>query len=178
MNKTTQNEQLTKIGNLVSSQLLKYEVIIVLVFLTGLVLRLTTDLKVSALIILSLNTLATLYFFSAFSVPKDENANGLEIFINKLASFSSSVAIIGILFRLQHWPGYNNMIILGCITLIILIPVILIIKSKKPDLTIFNQRLIIRLALVAVLGLFINFAPKDTLIKAGLDKKIPVEKIE
>lgn len=178
MNKTYQNEQLSKIGNLISSKLNMYEAILFIIFLAGLFLKIATDWNVSILIILSLNTLAVLYFFSAFSVSDDKNDGRIEIFIKKLVSISSSIAIMGILFRLQHWQGYFNMIIVGCATLIILLPIILTIKSKKTDLLMFNHRLLIRIAVIVAFGLFINFAPKDILIKAGIDKKTEIENIE
>lgn len=42
----------------------------------------------------------------------------------------------------------------------------------------FNRRLLIRIAVIVAFGLFINFAPKDILIKAGIDKKNEIENIE
>jgi len=173
-----QNEQLIKIGNWISPRLDKYEFIIVIVFLTALLFKMSTDLEISILIVLSLMSLSILYFFNAFSCSNDEKAGGVERFIVKLVSLSGSIVSIGILFRLEHWPGYNAMLISGCATLVILFPIIIIIKSKKPELSIFNQRLLIRIILIASLGLFINFAPKDTLIKIGLDKKINIERAE
>jgi len=171
INKTPQNEQLTAVAKFISTKLNKYEALIGIIFLIGLILKIKTDWNVGILIVLSLNTLAALYFLSAFSVYDDENAGAIEIFIHKLVSYSTSIATIGIMFSIQHWPGSSKLIVVGCITLIVLLPIILNIKSKKPDLIIFNQRLLLRIVLIAALGLLLNFAPKDALIKAGLDKK-------
>ena len=178
MRKTPQNEQLSKIGNLISSKLNKFEFLFFIIFLIGIFLKLATDLNANILIILSLNALAVLYFFSAFSVSDDKNAGRIELLINKLLSLSLSITTMGILFRLQHWPGFSNMIIIGCVTLIILLPIILIIESKKADLVIFNHRRLLRVAVIIAFGLIINFAPKDILIKAGIDKKTNIENIE
>ena len=178
MRKTPQNEQLSKIGNLISSKLNKFEAVFFIIFLIGIFLKLATDLNANILIILSLNALAVLYFFSAFSVSDDKNAGRIELLINKLLSLSLSITTMGILFRVQQWPGFSNMIIIGSVTLIILLPIILIIESKKADLVIFNLRRLIRVAVIVGFGLFINFAPKDILIKAGIDKKTNIENIE
>src|ERR1039457_5350940 len=131
MSQDNQNEQLSKIGNWVLSRLDKYESMIVLVFLVGFVLKVMTDLKVGILIVISLTTLAILYFLKGFSATGDENAGGLEIFVDKLVSFGGSVATIGILFRIEYWPGYHMMILSGCMTLAISLPIILVLKSKN-----------------------------------------------
>lgn len=175
MYQTNKDEQLIKIGNWISLRLNKYESIITLIFAVLLILKMNTNLALGIFITLSLNSLAILYFFNAFSTPENENAGGIERFVNKLVSFSSSVAIIGILFKIEHWPGHDIMIMLGCTTLLILLPVISIIKSKKPEVKIFNGRLVVRIVLISALGFFLNVAPKETLEKVGLYKKINFE---
>ncbi|MBN1188067.1 MAG: hypothetical protein JXB49_37680 [Bacteroidales bacterium] len=178
MTPNSQNEILVKIGNWISPRLDKYESIIALIFAVVVILKLNTDLKVGILLVLTLSTLSTLYFFNAYSFPDNDNAGGLERFVFKLSLLSGSVASVGILFCLQHWVGYDIMLSCGCITLAILLPVVLIIKSKKPDLMIFNNRLVIRIVVIAAIGLFLNFAPGNILINIGLNERVTIENVE
>ena len=104
-NQKPQNEELIKIGNKIAEVLIKYEVILSLLFALALILRTGTNFPSGIFITLILSTLACLYFLRAYAVPTDENAGGLEFFVDKLASFACSVGIVGILFRLQNWPN-------------------------------------------------------------------------
>jgi hypothetical protein len=103
MKYSTQNEQASKIGNWIVLRIDKYEVILALIFIVTFFLKRSTDLPVGIFMVISLLTLSTLYFFSGFAIIKDEHAGGIEIFVNKLASWSCSVGLISILYRLQGW---------------------------------------------------------------------------
>ena len=83
-----------------------------------------TGYPVDQLLTISLSGLAMVYFLSAFSPPKpvetegDERKSGfIDLFFGttlpKLAGIGSAVAIIGVLFALQHLNGYTEMLNLG-----------------------------------------------------------------
>src|ERR1035437_4587814 len=95
------NEELIKIGNRVAAVLNKYEIILALLFAFALILKTSTNFPTSIFITLILSTLACLYYLKAFAASTDESAGGLELFVDKAASFACSVGIIGILFSLQ-----------------------------------------------------------------------------
>jgi hypothetical protein len=149
-----------------------------MLFILVLILKITIAFKASLLIVLLLTTLAALYFFRAFALLSEDYIDGFAVFIDKLVSFSLSVSTIGIMFRLLNWPSYKNMIIMGCITLIITFGIILYLKKKKPEISLFNQRYILRIILVCILGLVLNFTPKDKLIDIGLIKEINIENVK
>jgi hypothetical protein len=157
MNYNKQNEQASKIGNWIVLRIDKYEVILALVFIVTLFLKRSTNLPVGVFMILSLLTLSTLYFFSAFAMIKDEHAGGIEIFVNKLAFWSCSVGLISILYRLQGWVPYKIMTIVGCGTLLILLLVIFYLNSKKSELKLFSSRYIIRMILICFLGFYLAY---------------------
>ena len=173
-----QNEPLKKIGNFIAKHLNLFENILAIITIAAVLLKMFTALKTGFVITLSLTTLATLYFFRAYAVHDDEHAGGMEVFIDKLASFAGSVAIIGIMFRLEHWPGYEIMLQLGGITLLIVLAAIAILKSKKPQLKIFNRRLVIRIIVLLFLAAALYSTPKETLRKMRVDKEVPVEIIK
>lgn len=78
---------------------------------------------VDQLLTISLSGLAMVYFLSAFSPPKPSDTSGEQklgftdllfaTILPKLAGIGSAVAIIGLLFGLQHLPGYTEMLNMG-----------------------------------------------------------------
>lgn len=175
MDQLNKNEELAKIGNKISAPLNRYEPFIAVFSLALIFLKNSTELKVGIFIVIILTSLAILYFFKAYARTDDENAGGGEIFVDKLISFSSSLTTIGILFRIQHWPGFNQMLLAGSGALAVLFVVILVLRSRKPELKLFSQRILIRVFILAALGLVLNFTPKSNLVKLGLDKEVKVE---
>jgi len=165
MIQSTHNEQISKIANWIAIRLEKYEVILALLFLGSLILKSFTQVPVNIIIVLSLMSLAILYFFSGFSSINDENVDGFEIFLNKLSFWGCSVGIIGILFRIECWAGYETMIRVGCFTIAIVLPFIIYIKSKKREMKHFNLRYILRIIVICIIGFFLAFASNDVLIK-------------
>jgi hypothetical protein len=178
MLQNNQNEQLTKIANRITPRLDRYESVIFLILLVALLLRISTNLPTGIVIALALISLSTLYFFSAFSFKEDEHTGGMGLFIEKLTAISASVGVIGMLFTLQRWPGADKMLLIGCGTLLISLPIIYYYKSRIPELKIFTSRMVIRTIVIAALGLALNFTPKETLKNIGLIKELKVEKVE
>jgi hypothetical protein len=86
-------------------------------------------------------------------------------------SWGCSVTIVGILFRIGHWPGYDVMTTLGCATLIISLLVILLNKSKKPELKLFTSRWILRIMVIVIIGLTLKLVSTETLMNIGLIKQ-------
>lgn len=170
MIQNTQNEQAAKIGNWIATRLEKFEAILFLIFIVAFILKTFTDLPSGILIVLTLMILATFYFFSAFAMINDEYAGSMESFLHKLASWSCSIAIIGILFTIESWNSSKLFLQIGCFTLIIVIPAILYINFKKAEMKFFNSRYILRLILICCVGLFLTFTSHDLLLKAKIIK--------
>ncbi len=168
MIQTVQNEQATKMGNWIATRLDKYEAIIFVILVFALILKATTNIPINTLIVLALMSMAIMYFFSAFANIIFDYAGGLDIFFHKLASWGCSIGIIGILFRLQSWANYDIMILVGCATILILLPFILYRKSKNEELKLFNSRYVLRIVLICLIGFFMAYAPDDVLIKSKI----------
>jgi hypothetical protein len=145
------------------------------VLIIALVIKRLTNFPAGIFVNISLLALSTLYFFSAFASFKDEQAGGIEIFVNKLLSWSCSVGITAILFRLESFKGYKPLAAIGCGILLILLPVILYIKSKKRDLKLFNSRYLIRMSVICFLGFFLAFTSRDVLVNLGILEKVKIE---
>lgn len=175
MTEMKQNEQIVKISNWLAPKIDKYELILAFVFLVVLSLHISTELPMGVFMILDLTTLAAIFYIRAYSIPDDPNAGVTERVIDKIASMSLSVCIIGILFRLESWPGYDTMLSIGLITLGIAFLSIFFFKFKNPELKIYTPRLKLRIFIVLALGLFLYFTPTNDLINFGILKNNNIE---
>jgi hypothetical protein len=173
-----QNEAITKISLWISERLDKYEIILAIAFLVFLFLNISGFLFGGTLMTLMLSTLAVFYFYKAFAPLEEEKAIGFDVFINKVVYFALSIGIIGILFRLQSWTGYDVMLQMACVLLAIGFVFIVYIKSKKPELRIFPSRLILRVLVVLVFGVLLHFTPRENLIKLKLIKEMRIPQTE
>lgn len=93
--------------------------------------------SMSLFVIIGMGTLALVYFLKAYERPKnlsecsenEENqpvqsasfwsSRAFAIFSQKLFGWSMAVLICGLLFFLQHWPGWQTMVILGVFVVVI-----------------------------------------------------------
>lgn len=166
MIQSNQNEQIIKVGNWVAARLNKFESFLTFVFLLVMGLHIGTKLNVNVFLVLTLLTLANLYFLNAFSVTDDENTGGLKAFLYKLISVCCSISVIGILFRILHWSGYEIMLPISCIALILSLAGILYLKSKKRDGKIFDLRMIIRIVTIVAVGLIMLLMSNEPLKEA------------
>ncbi len=173
-----QNEQATKMGNWIATHLDNYEAIIFLILIFALILKATTAIPINTLIVLAIMTMAIMYFFCAFANINFDYAGGLEIFFHKLASWGCSIGIIGILFRIQNWASYELLILIGCLTMIIILPFILHRRSKNEELKLFNSRYILRMVLICVVGLMLAYLPNDVLAKSKIITQPNIEQVE
>ena len=106
---------------------------------------------------------------------EDENAGGLEQFVEKLSGYACSIGIIGILFRLENWQGYKQMLFVSCLFMLVLIPTIVILRSRKPELKLFNQRILVRMFLIGATGLILYISTNDALVKYRIIKNTTIE---
>ena len=105
--------------------------------------------SMSLFVMLGMGTLALVYFLKAYERPKnlseckenDENqpvqsvsffaSSAFAFFAQKLFGWSMAVLICGLLFFIQHWPGWQMMVILGVFVVVISITFKLIGKNAR-----------------------------------------------
>lgn len=135
----------------------KLEKILGLSFLIALILKWTLLPGGGILATFTLMILANLYFLFGFalfnqielkSIVKSESYIGISA-LRLFGSFATGLALstlcVGVLFKLQHWPGAKTNIILGLITSLIILIVALVkyYVSKEEIYTRIMKRLII-----------------------------------
>lgn len=111
----------------------------------------------------SLLGLAVLYFFSAFYEVETEKANGLDAFFRKIAGFAAAMVVIGKLFGIMSWPGYDISLAAGGIILIITAFYMIKRINKNPENPYYSSRWIARLIILIIAGGFFYFANDDML---------------
>ena len=82
-------------------------------------------------------TLAVFYFLSAYlplQIPEDRKVMLIEIFAPKVLSISSSICVIGILFFTMHFSGYQEMLMIGGLSISITAVLLLICWLKTQQI--------------------------------------------
>jgi len=152
------NELLIKPGNWVSNMLLKYDLVIIMIILSALILKVLEIPASEVILILVLSMIALIYFLSAFAVPEDNEITSIDRFVIKLAGWGSAISIMGILFRFQHFPNSENVLEIAFIPLAGGLAYMVLQKVKFPEIEKFDKLFMIRVfILLLVVGSLLFF---------------------
>ena len=98
----------------------KLALMAVVLTLVALVLKLRGLQQGNTLLIIGMGTLSIVALFLGWLFPcPDERGGGLWKFAMTLTGISLTVVIIGLLFRLMHWPGGITMLIAGAVAFVV-----------------------------------------------------------
>jgi len=143
----------------------KIELIVAAVAIVAVVLvKLLHVQAMAPIMVISLSSLALLY---ARGLPmllggeKEQQNFGL----NTATGVLLSIACVGILFRLQYWPGAKNMVMVAALGLPILIAVVFYLKGRSEisHQSYFNK-LLIRQAVLAAFAVSLFFVSNKALL--------------
>lgn len=144
----TQSEILTKIGNRFRTLLMKYEIYIVIITLIGIVLQALSIEVGNYIMIFSFSLIVVCYYFDSFAITEDKNTTNFEKFVDRYSEWAGCIALLGILYKLSNWPMYGTMLLLGTISILIACPVMIVIKTRKKELTSFDKRILMRVSIL------------------------------
>ncbi|HRZ42067.1 MAG TPA: hypothetical protein P5228_05120 [Bacteroidales bacterium] len=153
----------------------KLEKILGLVIIIALLLKLVLIPGGSILTVISLTILACIYYplgFAFFNgirlraIFKKDSYKGVSALriIGAIGLGMGLAAIcIGILFKLQHWPGGDTNLIAGLVTTLIILIIALIkyLKSKSD----YYKLIFSRIAIIGGFGLILAILPESTITK-------------
>jgi hypothetical protein len=170
-----QNKQapLGKIGKFATSLLGKYEILLITAAVLSIifkVLRLPFD---EIILTITLLTLSILYYIRSFAMTGNFNVLTRDRNTDKFYYYSVSVALVGILFRLNNWQGYNVILIFGGIGMIISFVLILVFKSYNIGSNILDKYSIVRIIILLAIVILLKLATPNTLIRYNIIKEIP-----
>ncbi len=164
---TSNNLQTQKMGDWIFNKLPRLEFFLVILIVIGIVLRMTGIQAGGIILTLSFSLLAVFYFLRAYKILGEGSA--MERFYNKLLSYGWSIAMIGILYMIQSWPGAEPMMMVSASTQLIIIIAIIIGKTKRPGSYIgADPTLLTRSVIIASITLALHFCPLDILIKSRI----------
>lgn len=159
-----------RMANWVFKNFKKAELIFLTIFVIGFALKISAIHLGEVLITLSISALAVLYFFRAYKVFED--ADRIEIILNKLLPYGWSICVIAIMFSIQGWPGFEPMLIVGSFIQIALLAVILFFHELKGiKYPTINKNVLLRSFIIAGLAISLYFCPKEILIKHNIITK-------
>ncbi len=134
--------------------------------MTGFILKLLDVPGGGVLTVLSLSTLAILYFPLSFYFFSDKNVKTQNQPLSIISGFFLSLVPIGIMFKLQYWPGYEANLIVAFISATILTGVGYFLKQKAPEeLKTYYKQFLSRVIILAFLSGAFFLTPMRTLIK-------------
>jgi hypothetical protein len=140
-----------KISNKLEEYQVKIELILLVAFVIGLLLKIYSGIGASILIV-SLSSLAFLYWMLG-NKHYAEDANKMVVFLDRLTHTASSIAAIGILFGVLKWEGTSTFLAVGFFSLLAVTVVGLIYKLKeKEDLNLLQASSIRTFALLLFSG--------------------------
>lgn len=155
----------------------KAEVIIASLTVISLVLKLAMDYfpGINVFTVLLLSFLSMLYFHLGFAIfntirlrkifnkESYKNISTLKIFGSIAAGLTLSITVIGILFKVMHWPGASVNLIFGFsgILIVSVISIVKYLKTKSP----YYTKILSRNLVFGGIALFLILIPELTWIE-------------
>ena len=152
----------------------KFEIVVAIVIVISVVLRLLDIPGSFPVMLISLSILSMLYYPFGFlllnDIPlkgifKKESYNGkstLRIVFSVLAGLALSVTVIGLLFKIEFYPGARFMLELGSLGLFVAVIISIIKYRKNRDL--FYSSMVKRAVIIGGLALFLLVLPNSILV--------------
>lgn len=144
---------------------MRTEITLTIIFLLGLILHFSGVTGGSLIILIALSLLSLLYFPFAFYFFSDKSIKRQNLALSIIAGLFLFVIPNGILFKLLHWPGGVQMLMVSIPSTLILLIVTFSLKTKAAEeLKTYYKNLFMRTAVLLILGLFFYLIPSKTLI--------------
>lgn len=152
-----------------------FERILLGIALLSLILKFFLITGGGILCVLSFSVLSGFYFYLGFAYFNDLKmsqifkSSSYKMISNKrliggiCSGLALSILLIGFMFKLMQWPGQTMNLILGLLCTFVILAIIVITTKGKIDL--YYKRILIRLALTGLLGLFFIVISDSVIIK-------------
>jgi len=147
--------------NLVQSNFKTIETILFIAVLAALFMKILHVPFSGMLLVLTLGTLSTCYFFLANAAPQEGENVKMVLFTNRILYLGCSIATIGFLFVIQSWPSARMFLFVGS-GLVLIAGVVCIKMQLKMNM--------VRWLTILVVAAFFLFTSKETLIKLNINR--------
>lgn len=155
----------------------KYELLIIAIFVIGYLLKYFEIGGGTPLIIISLMSLGLLYFFSAQAI-EIENTSPMNQFLQKLTYWSASIGVIGISFGINHFPGFQMMVLIAFTTLLLVLIISRLPMAKQSESKLLSNRWTIRAIIIGLISISFYIMNVQGIIKVNKPSQNQVNNTE
>ena len=138
---------------------MKTEIGFAIGILTALVLKAFHVPGATIILTIILSSLMMIYFYGGIYFFSDKKFKQQNYALSIVSGVFLSIAPVGILFKIQHWPGAQNILNISVVVIPILLGVTMFLKNKskiKEELKGYYKNMIIRIS-VSMALVFIFF---------------------
>jgi len=145
---------------------MRTEKTLAIIFLVGLLFKYMHWPGGSIILILSLMLMASLYFPGAFYFFCDKKIEKQKLPLSIASGVIFSIITVGLLFKLQYWPGANNQLLIGCMGSLVILAFVLYFRSNATEeLTIYYKNMLLRTSVLTSIAFVFYFTSTETLLK-------------
>ena len=145
---------------------MKTEKVFASIFFVGLIFYFMHWPFAGPLLVVSLSTIAMLYFPGGFYFFCDKNIERQNLPISVISGFFLSFIPVGVLFKLLFWPNPQIFLLVGIVTAPVFLVLIYFSKSNaSEDLKIYYRNMFLRVSVLTILVVTLYLTPITALIQ-------------
>jgi hypothetical protein len=145
---------------------MKTEKIFWALFIVAFILRLLNIPRYGVLTVLTLSLLSLIYFPAGFYFFCDKNIKQQNIALSIISGIFLSIIPLGILFKLQHYPGGGFITIIGSVAGISFIVITYFIQNKSSEkLHTYYKNMSLRTLVLTIAIIFFTLLPGKFIIQ-------------
>lgn len=145
---------------------MKTEKIFAAIFFAGLLFKVLHWPGAGPLIVISATSLSMMYMGFAFYFFCDKKIINQNIFLSVISGILLSTVPVGLMFKLQYWPGAQLMMLCAIVTAPLVLLLVLVFKGKATDaLQVYYSNMLRRSLILIVLAVVFFITPSSTLLK-------------
>ena len=145
---------------------MKTERVFAILFLFTLFLKLQNIPFASVLYVMTLSTLSVLYFMAGSYFFSDVQFKRQKLPLSIVSGISLAIALIGLEFKMQFWPGTTVLLLIGCIAAPAIAIISYYLRSKDSgDLVKYYSNMVLRSSIIGSLCWLFMFTPDGAIIR-------------
>jgi hypothetical protein len=164
---------LGRLGGFSVTFLEKFEILIIVFAVFGVAVNILKFPFSEIIVTIPFFALAILFYLRSYAMSGNVSVSIRDRNIDKFYYYSIAIAILGILFQLNGWQGYNAILAFGGVGLLISLVLILIFKSNQEGSKILDKYSMPRIIIILIIVILLKIVPAEKLIQFNLLKELP-----
>jgi hypothetical protein len=142
----------------------RFELILAVAILLGLVMKLLHLPMSSFLLVLSMSALSMSYWFGALWFGKPGMKDGA-MWLSLVAGLACSSALVAILFKLQYWPFRDGYLLFGSVACAASVVGVLVSRARRPELEAYHRSILRRVMVIGIPTVLLLFTPSEDMAR-------------